>query len=265
VGLRALVLLAGAAGVLCATSGVWQTKDFKDWTEKDARLILTDSPWAKPMPLPAGARPNVQTLDPGVNGVGPPTASLGNPPGTTMGTSMGNSPEPGSTGQPDPGGTQRLPVTPTPSGIKTTGAPPEQAPLIIIWASAIPVRLAVLKLRLEANATTLTDEQISKAKSPRPNYVIAVTGLPAPDRDVDPKALASNAFLNVRGKAPLRATDSDYRRIGNSDVYFFRFPRASLPISASDRDVEFKMTMGQVEIKRKFELKEMQYQGELAL
>ncbi len=100
--------------------------------------------------------------------------------------------------------------------------PNPQPPLTIIWASAAPVRLAVLKLHSEANAPT--DAEVENAMKERPNYVIAVVGLPAPEGGSDPKALASSAFLALKGKPPAAATDSSYRKVGNSDVYFFRFP-----------------------------------------
>lgn len=135
--------------------------------------------------------------------------------------------------------------------------------MTVIWASATPIRLAVLKLRSGENPTD--DEQAARATEQRPNYVLAVVGLPAPDTDSDPKALAQNAYLQVGAKPPVRALDSNYRRIGDSDVYFFRFPRAELPITAADASVEFKMRMGKVEVKRKFELAQMQYKGQLAL
>lgn len=144
-----------------------------------------------------------------------------------------------------------------------TGAPAPPSVLTVIWASAIPVRLAVLKLR--SGARKPTEDQIAHASSERPAYVIAVVGLPAPEGGSDPKALAQSAYLNLKGKTPRQAIESDYRRIGNSDVYFFHFARTSLPISAPDGEVEFKMTMGKIEVKRKFQLLQMQFKGRLAL
>ncbi|MBV9766943.1 MAG: hypothetical protein JOZ48_19020 [Acidobacteriaceae bacterium] len=259
------ILAVFASGTMVfAATGVWQSKDFRNWTDDDARSVMTDSPWAKPMPMPAGGRPGMVVIEPGANNAPPPSASLGNPSNTTSGANMAVGANPGSAGPADPSGTHNLPTTPSLSAVSgNTGAPAPQSRLTIIWASAMPVRLAVLKLRSAANMPT--DEQVANVTRPRPNYVIAVVGLPAPEGGSDPKALASSAFLTVRGKSALVANDSSYRRIGNSDVYFFHFTRASLPITAADQQVEFKMTAGNMEIKRKFELKEMQYQGELAL
>lgn len=263
-GCGAAVFFAGATLLAGAVTGVWQSKDFKDWTDQDAQTIIRESPWAKRIPMPAGGRPSVVTIEPGSNSAAPPSASMGNPSNTTSGTNMTSPAYPGSAGPADADETHRTPTARTPSGMTgPSGAPIQEPPLTIIWASAAPIRLAVLKLR--SNGNTITDEQIARARRARDNYVIAVAGLPAPDGDFDPKTLAKNAFLMLKGKAPLEANESDYRKIGNSDVYFFRFIRTSLPIAIDDRQVEFKLTMGSLQLKKKFELKEMQFDGQLAL
>jgi hypothetical protein len=118
---------------------------------------------------------------------------------------------------------------------------------------------------MRSGGSGLTDEQIASTKKPRPNYVIAVSGLPAPDPGADPRQLAQRAMLIQKGKPPLRANESLYRQIGNSDVYFFHFTRASMPLTESDGEVEFRMTMGKIGIRKRFDLKAMQYQGQLAL
>lgn len=258
------VLCACAIGAVAASNAAWQTKDFKDWTQKDAQAVLTDSPWAKPLPMPAIGRPSVMVMEPGTNVASPPAASLGNPSNSTTGANMSMPSIGGANGPADKNGGHNVPTTPTPSAISpNTAAPAPPAALTVIWASATPVRLAVLKLHSGDNQPD--DAQIAHATEERPHYVIAVVGLPAPDADSDPKGLAEDAYLQIGAKAPVRAIDSDYRRIGNSDVYFFRFTRAALPISASDGSVEFKMRMGKIAVKKKFELAQMQYKGQLAL
>jgi hypothetical protein len=260
-----LLLSCACEIVLLAANNVpWQTKNFKDWTHEDARAVMTDSPWAKRVPMPSGGRPTVTVIEPGSNVNAPPSASLGNPANSTTGVNMSVPSIGGSNGPAESNGTHNLPATPTPSGVvANTGAPALPSSLTIIWASATPVRLAVLKLRSGPNIPT--DNDISRMSRPRQNYVIAVVGLPAPEAGSDPKALATSAYLTTRDRPALRAIDSDYKRIGNSDVYFFGFSRASLPLSEADREVEFKMAMGKIEIKKKFELADMQYKGQLAL
>jgi hypothetical protein len=259
-----LSLFAAVVGMAAAavTTGPWATKAFADWTDKDARAVMTRSPWAKEMPMPMNNRPEVMTVEPGNNVSSPPAASLGNPANTTTGSNMGVAGV-GNPGPAEQGGT-RLPTAPTPSGVRPPpGAPNPQPTITVIWASATPIRLAVLKLR--SNGEPPREADIVRAKEPRDRYVIAVIGLPAPPPGADPKTLATGAFLSVKGKPALQAFDSNYRRIGQADVYFFRFAKASLPISDADRQVQFKLTFGPMDVKTKFDVNAMKYQGQLAL
>ncbi len=260
------------SSILCSTalaaalaartdSRAWQ-KPFTDWTAHDAQQIMTDSPWVKKVPMPAAARPGIAVIEPGANGAAPPSASLGNPSNSTSGTNMSNPGVGGTPGPADQNG-QRLPNSRTPSNVsENLPAPEPGAPISIIWASAAPVRLAVLKLQSGVN--TPTSGEIDRVTKPRDNYVIAVAGLAPPDRDTDLNSLAQKASLGVRGKHTVAVTCT-YRRIGNTDVYFFRFPRTNLPIADTDRQADFKAVFGQAEIKHRFDLKNMQYQGQLAL
>lgn len=257
-------LLAAVLGLAAGTvpARPWMTKAFADWTEKDARAVMTRSPWAKEMPMPMNNRPDVMTVQPGYNVSSPPAASLGNPANTTTGGNMGAEGA-GNPGPAEQGGT-RLPTTTTPSAVRPSpGAPSPQPTITVIWASATPVRLAVLKLRSKGEPPQ--EAAVERAKQARDRYVIAVVGLPAPPPGADPKTLASGAFLSVKSKPALQATESDYRRIGQEDVYFFRFTKGALPISASDRQVEFKLKFGPMNIKTRFAVNEMKYQGQLAL
>jgi hypothetical protein len=261
---RRILLLFAFGTALLASNTAWLSKDFDDWTDKDAQAVMTDSPWAKQMPMPAAARPSVTVIETGSNVASAPAASLGNSANTTSGTNMSNPASGGSNGPAEPGGSRNAQTAPTASmPTANTGAPAPPSLLTVIWASATPVRLAVLKLR--AGATKPTADQIAHASAERPHYVIALVGLPPPESGSNPKALAAGAYLSLKGRPAAQALDSDYRRIGNADVYFFRFAKGSLPISPSDHSVEFKTTIGKVEVKKRFELDEMRYKGQLAL
>ena len=256
------LILFGIGAVLFASTvpEVWN-KDFAAWTQGDAQQIITISPWAKERPMPIGGRPGVVYVEPATGAPSVPSASLGNPANNANGPNMslgaGESANP-----PERNG--QLPTTPTPSQASgPVGAPVAQPALKIIWASALPVRLAVLKLR--SGKSEPTAAQIARAEQDSPNYVIAVVGLAAPDAGSDPKDLARAAFLSLRGKQRTVAIDSDYRRIGNSDVYFFRFQKAGMPLTTDDGDVEFKLTAGRISLSQKFQLGGMKYQGRLAL
>ena len=260
-----LVLLSSTALLLFAASkDAWKQKDFRSWNNEDARAIMTDSPWAKEIPMPAAGRPDTLVVEPGANGAAPPTASLGNPSNGSTGANMTVAANPGSAGPADPNGAHSLPTTQTPSGMApSTGAPEPRGTVRIIWASAAPVRLAILKLRSGSNAPL--ESEIENATKASKDCVIAVSGLSAPDRDFDASKVARKASLSFKGSKPVLATGVHYRKIGNSDVYFFHFNRAGINIADRTGQIEFKMQMGRIEVKRKFDLGEMQYQGHLAL
>jgi hypothetical protein len=236
-----------AGTVLLGSAGAefWDTKDAAAWTHQDSQRIVTHSPWAKEAAMPISQRPGTSyvDVDPAVSPSSPPMAELGNVPATGNGARpMGRTPSLGS-----------APV----------GAPEIQPHLRIIWASALPVRLAVLRLR--EPGTALTADQLAHVDKEWPNYVIAIVGLPAPEAGSNPKSLAGSAFLSVRGKPPLAAVDSDYRHIGDDDVYFFRFPKSAMPLTTADGDVTFKVTAGTMNLKQRFELSSMKFHGQLAL
>ncbi|MFL6451746.1 MAG: hypothetical protein ACJ746_29335 [Bryobacteraceae bacterium] len=253
-------LLAIALALGSPTTG-WQNKNFEDWTIQDAQSVMTNSPWSKKIPMPAGGRPAMTVIEPGNNGAPPPSASLGNPANTTTGVNMTAAANPGSAG-PAEGAGKNLPTNTRPSGMApSVGAPEQPQSLTVVWASATPVRLAILKLRSGSNPPTET--QVTNARKTNEFYVVAVSGLPVPD--FDPKSLSDKAFLTVKGRPEYKAAESSYRKIGTSDVYFFRFRRDGFPITAADKEVEFKVSAGSVEVKRKFSLRDMQYDGNLAL
>lgn len=250
---------------LASSEGFWQNKNYQQWTEKDAQAMMSASPWSKQMPFPASGRPAMTVIESAANMSATPSASLGNTSNPTNDSNLAGAANNSPLAATDPRSARGLPTNTTPSGVPpSAGAPDPRTPITVTWASAVPVRLAVLKIRSGSN--TPTEAEIENAQKPRERYVLAVIGLPAPGNyDTNPKELANHAFLSLKGKTPVRALDSDYRKIGNADVYFFRFERSSLPLSISDGGVEFKMQMGQIEIKSHFDLKAMQYAGQLAL
>jgi hypothetical protein len=249
--------------LLGAAIAPWRDKQFNDWTTADARLIMRKSPWAKSTPMPAGGRSGLTVLENGDSDAPPPSAALGNPSNTTTGANMSVGGNPGSAGPADPSGTHELPTPQTGSSAASAGAPYPEGGLTVIWASATPVRLAVLKLR--SGATTPAQADVDRAEKATRDYVIAVVGLPEPAAGLDAGALKTAAFLAIRSKPPVVAASSDYRKIGTADVYFFHFLKPALPITVNDRQVEFRMTFGRMEVRKRFDLSEMQYQGQLAL
>jgi hypothetical protein len=143
---------------------------------------------------------------------------------------------------------------------QSTGAPAIQPIVTIIWASALPVRMAELKLRTHGQPT---DAELQNLQRPRDHYVVVVLGLPAPDDLAQVNALASTASLDSHGKS-IPCLTSDFRNMNERNVYIFRFPKTPT-LALDDREVEFRVTLGRMLLKKKFELRDMQYQGKLAL
>lgn len=258
----AAVILAGAG-----VSGAWRTKKYADWTVADAHEVMTDSPWSKRKPMPAAGRPSVTVIESAsagvvTSGAAGASASLGNGANGTSGPAMTAGPPAAPTGTNEPGGGHNTTIIPSGMG-GPAPAPELHPPITIFWASAAPVRLAILKLR---SGNVVPDEQErARVTAERKHYVVAVSGLPTPEGEGDARQLAAKAMLKTKAHSPVTAVEADRRRIGDAYVYFFRFSRAALPLSAEDGTVEFRMKLGTMEVAQSFKLSEMQYEGRLAL
>lgn len=124
--LSLLYLFAGTAGWLCAQGPPWTAKPIAAWTEQDARQVLEASPWAKTV-IPSTTRRQTETERREGGQMGQPHGigydgiddrifhpeALGNPLG----------------------------------GAPLTGPPAPVFRLLVRWESALPVRVAELKLR----------------------------------------------------------------------------------------------------------------------
>jgi hypothetical protein len=138
----------------------------------------------------------------------------------------------------------------------------------VLWQSALPVRLAQEK----------TDGKTPDASglTPLNQYVIAVIGLPKSglgssstppsDDDLDDARLADH--LKV-----ITVLSYDHQRLSPSKVELnqgrdgraiFHFDKSE-PITAKDKDVEFRITGDRLDLRKKFVLKDMQYDGKLQL
>jgi hypothetical protein len=150
------------------------------------------------------------------------------------------------------------------------GYPSEQPTEVVVqWQSALPVRLAEAK-----SSGGAADPAAAK---PLNEYVIAVIGLPkarlvsqgppgSSDDDTTGTRIAdrlkSITVLSV-GHEQLNPTkvELDQGRDGRTVFHFEK----SEPITLQDKSAELRITGERMELKQKFALKEMEYQGKLAL
>ncbi len=77
--------------------------------------------------------------------------------------------------------------------------------------------------------------------------------------------LKETTMLERKGRDPINPTKVTGGRAEGTTMWIFFFPHGSQPIDADDKEVTFKTKIGALEVKAKFALKDMKYQGQLAL
>jgi hypothetical protein len=100
-------------------------------------------------------------------------------------------------------------------------------------------------------------------------YVVTIMGLPTRYAQTI-NSMKAESFLKRNNKPPIALADMGVQQAPASEktpaflVVVFGFPRTD-PIKLEDKDVEFVTRLGQVDIKKKFNLKDMVFHGQLEL
>jgi hypothetical protein len=252
--LLCMVLIATSALVIAAD--FWEKKEFSEWSEKEVRKVLFDSPWSRQV--------TVSLRGEGVAGSFPP--SVAGPGGSAIpGVPVGAGP--GSPGQ-DRGGIGGGPRAGGGPGAGGGIGEPEMGSrsvsLVIRWQSALPVKQALVRASAAKESGGEQSQQFLDREEA--HYVIAVIGLP----DVvvmspDPSQLAKAARLE-RGKnrPPLVPEKVERQQQDRQVSLYFFFPRGE-PITLEDKSVEFVLSLGDFEAKRQFKLQDLLYRGKLEI
>jgi hypothetical protein len=230
-------LLLLCVSVQLGAGDFWQSKPYTQWTSEDVLTILKESPWAKDTTTkirkvkseddPQSTDSQRLGINRGVNGGVGATTGL-------------NSGTPDMSGTPDPRVTVR-------------------------WDSALPVRQALSKQGSAASA----DKPVLEGEPP--SYIVTVADLPRAGEYMGGMVaaavnrldqLVAATSITIKGKPALTPEKVEHGRDGTS--LLFTFPRTS-PISLDDKEVEFVTRIGAMEVRRKFKLKDMVFQGKLAL
>jgi hypothetical protein len=264
-------MLAAGAGaqsrlpLYAGSSDFWNKKEPAEWSSEEIDKLVTKSPWAKEVNATSDAMNRNSGVsggsDPGIGGGGGgyPGGGGGYPGGGggyPGGGGMGGGGMGGGRGGGRRGGSGSMPV---------------QYKATVRWESAKPV-LAALKTPLP--------ESLAGA------YVISVSGVPVvqPGRqhsdDGDSETTVSKGlsdevldriknltYLEPKGKSAAQPSVVQKGSITSSGIptLLFGFPRDVMPLTADDREITFTTKLGQVEVKTKFNLKDMLYHNELAL
>lgn len=235
----------------------WQSKSFTDWNEKEVQKILQNSPWAKQtsVSMPGGGAANPQGgrgnrgagggmsggSDPGGFGTGGAAGpASGNGNGGGLGRYAGSNGDPGDAG----GGTTAVPI-------------------VVRWQSSLPVRQAIVKAKYGSEAGT-SPEAKKAIETPYDHYILAVVGVPQTVLRGAGDQLKQQAALAVKGKDPIKASDFKLEQNNGTTELLFAFPKTA-PFTEEDKEVEFELKIGALNIRQKFRLKDMMFNGKLEL
>ena len=239
--LRVCCLAVAVVVALVAADPSWKSKSMSDWTEEDARQILTNSPWARTARATIGA---LQTEDERREG-----GNMGLPHGIGYDGFSDDRPRPAMPKSP----LDVVKPDPEISSVRPT------ITLRLRWESALPIRVAELKARVVEPPTSADAGD---------GYIMAVYGIPNANVKGDPKTLGeplkSQAFLRREGKKDVKPSSVEVFQREDGLVIVYVFP-LSAEITQKDQRVEFAARIGRVGVVQSFNVEEMQFQGRLEL
>jgi hypothetical protein len=151
---------------------------------------------------------------------------------------------------------------------------PEAPHVVVRWESSAPVRAAMKKVSLSKSVEDADAQAF---------YIVSVDGIRMPRRGQQPiesnqttpgahplpadqqDRLKNATSLTVKGKDPIQPGKIDVVPGDEGKMTFrFYFPR-STDLSLDDKEVQFQTRVGPMALKQKFVLKEMTFDGKLAL
>lgn len=246
----AVLMMLGLAAVALLAADFWQTKKFTDWSDKEVQRMLKDSPWARPVEVRLGGGLGMGGM--GGRGGRGGRGGGGGLPSAEMG---GGGLEEGGGGGRGGGG-----------GMGGIEAPPTQT-VIVRWHTALPIKQAVARARYGAEVSTSPEAAKMLARQ-ETHYVVGVIGLPMAMAKMNPARMKSNALLKIKGRPPIEAEAvqaAPDQRGANLYLFFPKSQPGSHVIALEDNEVEVSMKLGSTEIKRKFKLKDMVFEGKLEI
>ncbi len=234
------VLTVLAATHLVAADPVWKIKPAPEWTDDEARQVLTASPWVKEVRATITRRLTEDELR--------EAGQMGQPQG--LGNegvdAKGTGPKVSANVFTGPGGDDH--------GLRAMS---QFLRLRLRWESALPIRLAELKSH-EVEPPTLDGE----------GYRIAVYGVPGPDFKGGPRELGEplkkEAFLRREGQKDVKPVSCEVFRGEDGWIVVYLFPY-SAELTKKDHFVQFEAHIGRIVVAHAFDLSQMEYMGKLEL
>jgi hypothetical protein len=242
-----LLLILALAGTAVLAEDFWQKAKFTEWSDKDVQKMFKDSPWARSVEVRLGGG--------GGGGGGGRGGRRGG-----MGGEMSAADASADIGGAGGGGGR--------GSRGSAGAMPESVPtqlLIVRWHTAMPIKQAMARMRYGKEAGS-SPEAAKQLQAEVKRYVVGIAEVP-PQLLMRTKLpeLKSRASLHIKGKDPIEAGDVVAEK-GERGVYLYLlFPREGHPIALEDKEVEVVLKLATTEIKRRFRLKDMLFEGKLEL
>ena len=223
--LLSLAALWVAVGLSVVAADFWEEKPFHSWSDKEVNKMLTDSPWADEVAV--ALPPQLRLGGQGAGGGGFDTGGGG-------------------------GGAERGGFTDV-----------RRARMSVTWRSALPVKQALLREQLGDGAEP-TAENLAYLERITGFYIIGVLGVPTQFGGIPTLQVRDESFLERKDKPPIPADDVLFQPGQDGLLLLVAFPKTD-PLTLEDRDVEFMTNLGDFSIKKKFRLRDMVFQGGLAL
>lgn len=238
-----LPIVAILAFALCVAfaGDFWKSKKFATWSDEETKKVIEDSPWARKVPIKY-----TSTAPKGGGGM-PGGGYGGGMPGGGMGGGM-----PGGGG--GFGSLNKLPPDMTPKAV-------------LRWQSALPIKQAFARSRYK-DAVETSEEATKSLAREEVQYILGVIGLMGAPTSFDKEVLKAGATITAGELPPIQALDVLVDKQGYNTNLYIAFPKAlegAHKITEADRNVDFLLKTPNIEIKAKFNLKDMVYQGKLEI
>jgi hypothetical protein len=239
--LLGIIMAWGLVGAVLVAADFWETKPFTMWSAEEMQKVLTDSPWSRTVNVVVVSPPGGGGLD-GTEGAGGRVGGRGG----------------GGAGVEGDGGGRGGP------GLRV----PPQFKVVISWRSALPMKQALVRGQIGAGGAVPAETQQLLERA-EPMYVVTIVGVPTRyARTID--SMKAETFLKRKNKPPIAVVDMGSQPAPASQlapaslVVVFGFPKTDA-ITVEDKEVEFVTSLGLTDIKKKFNLAEMRFHGQLEL
>jgi hypothetical protein len=219
----------------CMLGADWK-KPFTQWSDKEVTKMMTDSPWAKSASVSMGG--------------GPPQVA---------------GPAPGGFGGGAPGGPQGGGGSEIGPGAQGMSGP--SFDIVARWQTALPIRQAFVRLKFGAEADNSADAKKILDKE-ETAYEIVLSGPMGMFLQGKPeetaKALSEVTALSSSRTGEIKPVQIEVGKPGKTMDVLFVFPR-SMPFTVDDKEIVLTTKLGASNLKYKFKLKDMVFNGKLEM